>query len=341
MIRKFLKNIFGKTAVNLDQRSIDSYRATLLLKCQEWCSMQPGKGVQPSQNEVDGFYNDAKSLSEEALIEYNQKRINHQIIDMFSRVRVEMGPPSNSGIDESKFEIDGDNDDDDYDNDDDEESAYGLGNRSATVITRKGSLKESVGFELERKESNITNAGMGVFVKCDSDHTIVAGTVVALFPGLVHLQEFTSQGDYVVKNLLPDDELMLMARYDGHIIDGRKAHECAPNPYALAHLVNHVPKGEMPNVLQCPYDFPSDPLGLYEFPKRLRKYIPNSYAKRPTTFGTIDRSAFMHGMVLIAARPLSRGDELVMDYRLNPKAVQLPSWYHHFEKEEAEKRWGQ
>ena len=76
--------------------------------------------------------------------------------------------------------------------------------------------------------------------------------------------------------------------------------------------MNHVPKGEMPNVLQCPYDYPSDPLGLYEFPKRLRKYVPNSYAKRPTTFGTIDRSAFMHGMVLITARPLNYGDELLM-----------------------------
>ena len=112
MLRKFMKSMFGKSSVNLDQRSIDSYRATLLLKCHEWCSAQPGKGVQPSQNEVDGFYEDAKGLNEEAMIEYNQKRINQQIIDMFSRIRVEMGSSHNSGIDESRYEIDEDYDDD-------------------------------------------------------------------------------------------------------------------------------------------------------------------------------------------------------------------------------------
>ena len=69
--------------------------------------------------------------------------------------------------------------------------------------------------------------------------------------------------------------------------------------------------------------------------------IPNAYAKRPTFFGTFDENTtLMHGMVLIAAKSLSKGEELVMDYRLNPKAGKLPEWYHTYSNEEIETRWG-
>jgi hypothetical protein len=358
----FFKNLlkkgsayFGRRPV-LDQAAIDTYRATLLLRCQEWCSEQVGRHSQPSQKEVDMFYDEAQGMSEEEMNEFNKKRLNKQIIDLFSKVRVEMGSDYEGNASlrqkldvESKLSDDTDVEEDEdttdeeeeEEDEDDDSDAYGIGNVRTNTHSRTGSLMRSVGFDLEKRRSNIPSAGMGVFVNCDESHVICAGTVIALFPGLVHLQEFTQQGEYIVKNLLPDDDLMLMARSDGHIIDGRTADECAPNPYAFAHLVNHVPQGEMPNVLQCPYDYPSDPLGMYEFPKSLRRYIPNSYAKKPTTFGTIDRSAFMHGMVLIAARPLSKGDELIMDYRLNPKAGQLPVWYQHYNDAEAKSRWSQ
>ena len=317
-------SVVGQRPVKLDQRAVDVYRASLLLKCHEWCQ-ERGGNAEPTQKEVDVFYEEVLKMEPEDKADYNHGQINKQIIDMFSRIRVEMDQEDPSS---NYYEI-GDDADDHMD---------GIGEGKLN-ITKKGSLKESLGFDLVRKQSNIPTSGDGVFIRCQENRTIPAGTVLGMFPGLVHLQEFTSQKDYVVKKLLPDSDLMLMARFDGHIIDGRTANECAPNPYGLAHLVNHVPTGSMPNVLQYPYDFPADPLGLIEFPKRLRKYIPNAYAKKPTIFGTIDRSAFMHGVVLLAARPFEGVEELLMDYRLNPAAGELPEWYQHFDQEAAKSRW--
>ena len=315
----------GHRSMKLDQRAVDVYRASLLLKCNEWC--RKSGNTEPTQKEVDIFYEEVIDMEPEDREDFNHGQINAQIIDMFSRIRIEMDEEDPSG---NYYEI-GDDIEDDIHIDSDNEGKLN--------ISRKGSLKESIGFDLVRKQSGICNSGDGVFIRCQENRIIPAGTVLGMFPGLVHLQEFTSQKDYVVKKLLPDNDLMLMARFDGHIIDGRTANECAPNPYALAHLVNHVPPGGMPNVLQYPYDFAADPLGLVEFPKRLRKYIPNAYAKKPTLFGTIDRSAYMHSVILLAARPFEGGEELLMDYRLNPSAGALPKWYAHFDQESAKSRW--
>lgn len=40
-----------------------------------------------------------------------------------------------------------------------------------------------------------------------------AGAVVAIFPGVVHLREYTGGKNYVEENLLPDDNFFLMRRY--------------------------------------------------------------------------------------------------------------------------------
>lgn len=47
----------------------------------------------------------------------------------------------------------------------------------------------------------------------------------------------------------------------------------------------------------------------------------------------------MRGIVYIAAKPLSENDELFVDYRLNPFAGALPSWYAPFDSEGANRRW--
>ena len=97
----------------------------------------------------------------------------------------------------------------------------------------------------------------------------------------------------------------------------------------MGHLVNHVPSGKHPNVIQIPFDFSSNTTGENGFPTRFRKYVPNSYAKQPTLLGTFDRSAFMQTMVLLTTRPLKDNDELFMNYRLNSSSssTPLPEWY--------------
>ena len=54
-------------------------------------------------------------------------------------------------------------------------------------------------------------------------------------------------------------------------------------------------------------------------------------------YGTIDRSVMMRTVVLLAARPLSNGDALFMDYRLNLEAGKLPDWYVAYGSKEKEK----
>lgn len=72
------------------------------------------------------------------------------------------------------------------------------------------SLKNAVGFQLDIKQSTIPNAGRGVFMNT-SKELICPGTLVALYPGTVHLKEhMRSQKD--LDKLLPDDDFMIMFR---------------------------------------------------------------------------------------------------------------------------------
>jgi hypothetical protein len=102
------------------------------------------------------------------------------------------------------------------------------------------------------------------------------------------------------------------------------------------------------------YDFPGDPWGLDEFPKHLQTYIPNTYARPPTLIGTPDRSsppnssphsrssvirsAMMRTVILMATAPISPGEEIFMDYRLNPE-LEAPDWYHQVDEKLSKKRW--
>jgi hypothetical protein len=156
---------------------------------------------------------------------------------------------------------------------------YSMGEDSSNNV-----LSSALGFELELRPSQIklpmgsksedvnapADAGMGVFVKSSGDPSIPVicpGTVLAIFPGLVHLNEplpFTSptkgamslsslfdfnrtigvKDEYIHRELLPDPNYQLLMRLDGIFIDSRRpctSAEALPNPYALAHLINHPP----------------------------------------------------------------------------------------------------
>ena len=318
----------------LDQSSIDAYRTSLLLKCHVWHqnhgNIADVDKRQPSDNDVAGFYSDVQEMSTTEMREFAQQNLNSQVVRLFKSIH-ESGYTATTVMDDIKQ-------DRVLSKVDQLRESHGDGEGESKERESNGktnNLIELVGFSLETKKSECADdAGDGIYLRCEEDSIIPPGTVLGIFPGLVHLPEFTNKNDYVMQNLLPDPDFLLMVRSDGAIIDGRTAHECSPNPYALAHLTNHVPKGGTPNVFQFPYDFPADPLGIEEFPKKLRKYVPNSYAKSPTFFGTVDRSAYMRGMVLLAARPLKNGEELHMDYRLNPKDPSvLPNWYHIYDEE--------
>lgn len=69
-------------------------------------------------------------------------------------------------------------------------------------------LLNDVGFWLQVKRSSIEGAGDGLFLHSGS---VCPGTVVSLYPGLVHLKEHTLKSEYL-QSLLPDENMMLIAR---------------------------------------------------------------------------------------------------------------------------------
>ena len=68
-------------------------------------------------------------------------------------------------------------------------------------------LKEQIGFELITKNSNIINAGKGVFFQGDK---IYPGSLIAFMPGDVYLHEHLNKES--IAKLLPDDDMMVTAR---------------------------------------------------------------------------------------------------------------------------------
>lgn len=141
-------------------------------------------------------------------------------------------------------------------------------------------LHKTLGYELEVRPSKIHKGGVGVFIKEQPNLSrdvpvICPGTVVSVFPGVVHLQEplpymkidskIVTKDEYIETKLLPDPHYMLLMRLDGIFIDSRKCTEllshyhpwklnndihsneiavtepCVLNPYAVAQYVNHPP----------------------------------------------------------------------------------------------------
>lgn len=192
-------------------------------------------------------------------------------------------------------------------------------------------------FQLSVKPSSIPGAGNGVFLNTEKPF-ICTGTVVALYPGLVHLKESLMDREYI-KSILPDPNFMLMSRPDGYVIDGRSVEKVPSNPFALAHLINHCGDKLKPNVSQIYFDFPEDLLDISSFPHNLRRYIPNKYAKEPSMTGRLElATCCMKSVVMVATSPILSGEEILMDYRLNPDSPDLPKWYQSFDADNARKR---
>ncbi|KAJ8421022.1 hypothetical protein Cgig2_020048 [Carnegiea gigantea] len=120
------------------------------------------------------------------------------------------------------------------------------------------------------------------------------------------------------------------------------------HPLAFAHFANHPPKGTLPNVMVCPYDFPLDERGM-------RTYIPNisfgsEGAVKMRRFGSFwfktgkssvhsaSNSPILKSLVLVANRAICN-EEILLNYRLS-NSKRCPSWYVPVDEEEDRRRWG-
>ena len=199
-------------------------------------------------------------------------------------------------------------------------------------------LLKGVGYYVDTKPSLLPGAGDGAFLSTSTG--VPPGTVVGLYPGLVHLKEFLRNDGYF-SSILPDPDFMLMARIDEALIDGRSADKVPYNPYSIGHKINHCGSDKKPNVMQVSFDYANDFLVGDKFPHHLRRYVPNVFARTPTLIGklSVGPTTFMPGVVLVSTRHLGDGDELLMDYRLDPDSSALPGWYRPFNETESRNRW--
>lgn len=290
-----LDNLPSKTSKSY----LDLYRASVALKGYEFVQKHKLEDITPEI--VNQFHAEVDEFSESKLSKYVSRSLDKQVKDMFIAIDKNRQEPPKRRLEAL-------------------ESTY----------VQPSEQTHGMPFQLLLRRSGIPNAGEGVFIRAQGDYTICPGTLVALYPGLVHLKEHVADEAHF-DSLLPDPGHMLMSRLDQHVIDGRTAAQCPPNPYGLAHKINHCGRSRRPNVLPVTFDYIQDPLGISSFPQDLRYLIPNVYAKPASWIGSLEvATSVMKGLLFIAAAPLSDGDELLADYRFDPTSPYIPDWYEHY-----------
>jgi hypothetical protein len=210
-----------------------------------------------------------------------------------------------------------------------------LAKQSEPSSTNQENSNSSIGYSIHVDESRITNAGKGVFLRARS--SIPPGTVLALYPGIVHISS-NFRNVYYEKQLLPDPDLMLMSRVDGCVIDARTADQVPRNPYAIAQYINHCGQ-QRPNVIQVTYDFPDNSVSSNRFPPANRKYIPNVYAKFPAEYRREVSNCYMKSIAIISSQIIDDGEELLLDYKLDLNSENLPEWYVAYDRTDSRLRW--
>mmetsp|Transcript_55467 Transcript_55467/g.109972 ORF Transcript_55467/g.109972 Transcript_55467/m.109972 type:complete len:367 (-) Transcript_55467:312-1412(-) len=223
-------------------------------------------------------------------------------------------------------------------------------------------LLQKCGFMIRPGQSLIEGAGLGAFL----DGGCEAGTLVALYPGVVFHSSNLLRDAGVIESLSPDEHLHLFSRYDGVIIDargatpspltetderervescqelrGRNPKKSPPNPFAIAHLANHPPLGTEPNTMMIAVDFPSNQFGTLagEFPSIFLPMVPNVLDTAHSILkGTYNPGVAMQSAALITTSKIDPGAELTLNYRLSPLA-ERPSWYEPVDTSEEERMW--
>eukprot|EP00794_Sanderia_malayensis_P008146 gene8146-9017_t len=197
-------------------------------------------------------------------------------------------------------------------------------------VVEKNAIKDVFGFEIERKESNIKNAGYGVFV---TSGCIPANHIAALYPGTVYY---------------PSDPLLLQSIanpyilrcLDGLMIDGNSRgiskyifRSCAGrdmigpyqscdiswltdihrNPLAIGQYVNNQTLSLPANVVYQEVDIP------VSFPLHLRKYLPNIFYQNQWLDKDVEADGkemqlLIRIVVLMSLRCIEKDEELLSAY---------------------------
>ncbi|CEG49169.1 uncharacterized protein PHALS_06948 [Plasmopara halstedii] len=189
-------------------------------------------------------------------------------------------------------------------------------------------FQDFFGFTLKVEESSIPHAGEGVKL-CGS---APIGSFVALYPGIVFLPEHYKKKHYLSEL---SNNIYARARFDGVIIDGKNETSHPRNPLAVAHKINHPPKGISPNVIGFAFEFPqNEPFTEKEFDE----LIPNAFVQEPSRLSMFGKRTIVHGLAFIATANIADGEEILLNYRYNPDRP-LPDWYTPVDVESDRAMW--
>jgi len=267
-IIKKLKSLLISSTMTQDR--IDTYRAAATLKFyKQYNNNQYNSGI-PSSEQLTQLYKDLDEMSPYALSNYVHTNVYEQIIKIFQTIDFNEKYKRNHHnsksrnkkiardqlINDIKFDDDGEKIDKlNYelivkksmienandgmflsilDNCD-------INNHSESNSSRSDSFSGNCSNESDRSSSSSSSSSSSRF--------IIPGTVIGVYPGQVYLKSHLLQSPSNLTNLLPDNDFMLMTRYDECIIDGRTAHTLPTHPYALCHKINHCGLSK-PNVMQ-------------------------------------------------------------------------------------------
>ncbi|TDH65210.1 uncharacterized protein CCR75_001528 [Bremia lactucae] len=184
------------------------------------------------------------------------------------------------------------------------------------------------GFTLKVEESTVHDAGEGV--KLYGKASI--GSFVALYPGVVYLPEHYKKKHYLAELT---NNSYARARFDSVIIDGKNSSSNPRNPLAVAHKINHPPKGTPPNVIGFAFEFPCE--GPFSW-KKYDELIPNSFVQEPSRLSMLGKRTIVHSLAFIATADIADGEELFLNYRYNPDRP-LPEWYTSVDEESDRAMW--
>lgn len=262
IIKKLKSLLISNT---MTQERIDTYRAAATLKFyKQYNNNQYNSGI-PSSDQLNQLYKDLDEMTPYALSNYVHTNVYEQIIKIFKTIDFN-----------EKYEQNHNNS---YESRNNKRIARNKLINDINSVDDGEKIVDKLNYELIVKKSMIENANDGMFLSMLDNHVInnqsessnsnsdsisgnssndssdssnrfiIPGTVIGFYPGQVYLKSHLLQSPSILTNLLPDDDFMLMTRYDECIIDGRTAHTLPTHPYALCHKINHCGLTK-PNVMQ-------------------------------------------------------------------------------------------
>jgi hypothetical protein len=178
-----------------------------------------------------------------------------------------------------------------------------------------------------RVDSSKQCEGQGVFAAS----FIPRGQLVCLYPGLV-----STPSQFARRQVLnPQSTMHCTALPDGSVIDPSCLAPAGQSGIASAvgHMVNHPPQGQLPSVIKCAFFWPG--------PTQVNATDVTDDGTGGPSADLVDvRGELVRGLGLVAVRNIDEGEEVFVNYRLNPKLrAQWPAWYHAVDEHEDAARW--